>query len=325
MIKQLQYVFGEGFDPYENLALEEALLCAVPPETCILYLWQNQKTVVIGKNQNAWGECKIAALEADGGRLARRLSGGGAVFHDLGNLNFTFLVNRDDYDVDKQLEVILEAVKSFGIRAEKSGRNDITADGRKFSGNAFYKTAAGCYHHGTLLLDVDMSRLSDYLNVSMDKLASKGVDSVKARVINLCELSDEITVDNMKMRLLEAFGKVYGGIPQELDLAGINLQKRRELYEKYASWEWRLGRKIPFSFAFSRRFPWGNIELQLSVDGGKIAHCNAFSDAMDADLIEQIPRRLTGCVCASQTLADALQGDDPTLADIRALILEQNF
>lgn len=123
---------GTGFNPYENLALEEMLLTHVPKESCILYLWQNQKTVVIGKNQNAWKECRVKELEEDGGFLARRLSGGGAVFHDLGNLNFTFLMNSPDYDLSRQLDVILQAVASLGISAQKSGRNDVTtADGRK--------------------------------------------------------------------------------------------------------------------------------------------------------------------------------------------------
>ena len=151
MIQQIQYVISKGTNPYENIALEEYLLQRVSENTCILYLWQNKNTVVIGRNQNCWKECKVTALEEDGGYLARRLSGGGAVFHDLGNLNFTFLVRKVDYDVDRQLEVILTACRMLGIHAEKTGRNDITVDGKKFSGNAFYKTEESCYHHGTLL------------------------------------------------------------------------------------------------------------------------------------------------------------------------------
>ena len=166
MIQQLKLYEGQSFDPQLNLAVEEYLLQTVEPDCCILYLWQNQNTVVIGRNQNAWKECRTTLLEEEGGHLARRLSGGGAVFHDLGNLNFTFLVPTDCYDLEKQLSVIQLACRSFGIEAVRSGRNDILAEGRKFSGNAFYQSGGRSYHHGTLLVDVDMTRMSRYLNPS---------------------------------------------------------------------------------------------------------------------------------------------------------------
>lgn len=209
MISELRVYETGNINPYKNLAIEEFLTFHVEPSECILFLWQNQKTVVIGKNQNAWKECNVRQLEKDGGHLVRRLSGGGAVFHDLGNLNFTFCVREEDYDVARQTEVILQAVRFLGIDAEKNGRNDLTVDGRKFSGHAYYKSKGFCYHHGTLLVDVDQMQMAKYLNASAAKLQSKGVDSVRSRTVNLKELRSDLTIAQMKEALIWAFEQVY--------------------------------------------------------------------------------------------------------------------
>ncbi|MEI3400678.1 MAG: lipoate--protein ligase family protein [Christensenellales bacterium] len=150
--------------------------------------------------------------------MARRLSGGGAVFHDLGNLNFTFLVPTADYDLDKQLKVIELACEKLGVKVERSGRNDILADGRKFSGNAFYKNGPRAYHHGTLMVDVDREKMGRYLNPSKAKLSSKGVDSVRSRVVNLKELASDTTIELLSQKLADAFGQVYGLTYEEIGL-----------------------------------------------------------------------------------------------------------
>ena len=198
MINKIKLYESNSLDPYLNLATEQHLMETVEEDACILFLWQNQNTVVIGKNQNAWKECRTTLLNEEGGVLARRLSGGGAVFHDLGNLNFTFLVPQAEYDLDRQFTVIKEAVNMLGLNTERSGRNDVLAEGRKFSGNAFYKNGKQAYHHGTLLVDVDMDKLGRYLNPSKAKLPAKGVDSVRSRVVNLKELNSQITIASLK-------------------------------------------------------------------------------------------------------------------------------
>ncbi len=295
MISRINYYIARGTDPYENLAVEKYLTMHTEPGQCILYLWQNEKTVVIGKNQNAWKECKNELLEEDGGHLARRLSGGGAVFHDLGNLNFTFCVRRPDYHVDRQLSVIVEAVRRLGIQAEISGRNDVTVDGRKISGNAFYRRGDFCYHHGTILISVDKQQMSKYLRVSEQKLRSKGVDSVKVRVANLCECtSSPVTVESVKAAMLVAFESCYGLSAQPFKLpveAGASVAADTRFFD---SWEWKYGQKIPFTHEMSQRFDWGDVDLQLFVDGGIVQAAVIYSDAMEQELIETLKNSLPG-------------------------------
>lgn len=294
MINKLTYIESDQYNPYKNLAVEEHLFFHCQKEECILYLWQNQHTIVIGRNQNAWAECLTEKLENDGGFLARRLSGGGAVYHDLGNLNFTFLVNKENYNVDKQLEVIQKAVAKFGVRAEKSGRNDILIDGRKFSGNAFYKDGAHCYHHGTIMLDVKVDEMSKYLTVSKEKLQSKGVSSVKSRVVNIKELVPDITVDRMKEALKEAFSEVYGEKTDVIKMDDLDQNKVEEITDRLKSWEWCYGRKIPFNEMKSRRFDWGQISLNFYVQEGRVEDIIVYTDALKPAIADEIPKYLKG-------------------------------
>lgn len=306
MIQNLQFYRGTGNNPYDNLAVEAYFLQHCQPGVCIFYLWQNRQTIVIGKNQNAWKECNVDLLEQEGGFLARRPSGGGAVFHDLGNLNFTFVAPLEDYSVDRQLEVIRRAAGRFGLDAQKTGRNDVTIDGRKFSGNAFQKSkGAGC-HHGTLLIDVDTTQMAKYLNVSAKKLQSKGVSSVKSRVVNLRELCPSITVENFSQALLESFEEVYGLPIQTLDDKTFDWEEIRKISATFASWTWRLGREMPFSYELEERFPWGGIQLRFDVNNGKVTDTQVYSDAMDTDFVEKIPLCLREQPFSLPGLANAL-------------------
>lgn len=310
MIEKLLIFEGSGLDPYRNLAVEQVLLEGVQEGQCILYLWQNQNTVVIGKNQNPWKECKTALLQQEGGHLARRLSGGGAVFHDLGNLNFTFLMRQHDYDLDKQLQVIQQAVQSLGIDAQRSGRNDILAQGRKFSGNAFYKNGRQAYHHGTLLVSADMEKLSRYLSPSKAKLQSKGVDSVRSRVANLREFSPEITIEALKAALKTAFSAVYGLPAAVLPAEQLDEDKIASLTERNRSWQWRFGQKLPFTWELEERFDWGGVQIQLQIDSGIIRAAKIYSDAMDTQLIPRWEDKLTGCALERTFLEAALDRQD---------------
>lgn len=302
MIEKIYVIKTSDTNPYHNLALEEHLLNTVKSNECILYLWQNRRTVVIGRNQNALNECRVQALESDGGFLARRLSGGGAVYHDLGNLNFTFLVRAEDFNKEKQTDVILKAVQLAGISAEKNGRNDLTVDGRKFSGHAYYKTKEQCYHHGTVMLFVETEPLSRYLNVSPLKLKAKGVESVKSRVLNLCEKKPELTVDDMADYLVKAFGDVYK-LPVnyllEKDLDGEFI---KEAAERIGSPQWKYGGMKVLENSVEARFSWGQVRLDYDVekstdaDRPPILKEVCFStDGLDADYLFEVKERLTLC------------------------------
>lgn len=325
MITSIALYEGLSVDPHYNLAVEQHLLETVREGQCILYLWQNRNTVVIGRNQNPWKECRTTLLNEEGGHLARRLSGGGAVFHDLGNLNFTFLVPQEDYDLDRQLTVIQKAVRSLGIPAEKSGRNDILSEGRKFSGNAFYKHNGKAYHHGTLLLDVDMDRLSRYLNPSKAKLRSKGVDSVRSRVVNLKEIRPDLTLEMLKEALYRSFGEVYGLQPERLTEQALDMEKIREITLRNRSWEWNFGAKIPFSCEFEDRFPWGGVQIQLNVENGRITRAKIYSDAMDWSFVSELERIFTGCRCSVDALEARLESWDSEAAEDIRNLLRQNL
>lgn len=294
MINKLKYYIGRSTNPHYNLAVEQYLLESVTDNCCILYLWQNKNTVVIGRNQNAWKECRTAELKEDGGVLARRLSGGGAVYHDLGNLNFTFLVPTADYDLDRQFGVIMEACRLLGIKTERSGRNDLLAEGRKFSGNAFYEQGKSSYHHGTILVDVDMNKLSKYLKPSKAKLTSKGVDSVRARVVNLKDLKADLTLEDMRQALLKSFQNVYGLPAEEIPEEELHNARIMELFKRNSSWEWNFGKRLPFTFHCNERFTWGELELQMQVDGGIIRSAGVYSDAMEWSFAGKLEKQLMG-------------------------------
>ncbi|STT52365.1 lipoate-protein ligase A [Klebsiella pneumoniae] len=188
----LRLLLSDSYDPWFNLAVEECIFRQMPATQRVLFLWRNADTVVIGRAQNPWKECNTRRMEEDHVRLARRSSGGGAVFHDLGNTCFTFMAGKPEYDKTVSTAIVLTALNSLGVTAEASGRNDLVvktdSGDRKVSGSAYRETMDRGFHHGTLLLNADLSRLANYLNPDQKKLQAKGITSVRGRVANLVEL-----------------------------------------------------------------------------------------------------------------------------------------
>ena len=230
-------VTGTSFDPYHNLAVEETLL----KTSCgrrILYLWQNDKTVVIGRHQDAKAECDLEKMKEDGVLLAKRISGGGAVYHDMGNINFTFIAPRGLLSVDEDFEIISEAVRSFGIDTCRTGNNDlgIASTGAKFSGSAFYQSGpdedSPCFHHGTILCSCDIEKMGKYLTPPAEKLERHGVQSVRARVANL-----GLEIADVKERIINSFERRFG----EAERAGEDIADAAQVEEarqRLSSQEW---------------------------------------------------------------------------------------
>ncbi len=320
MIQKLQYYISLTNDPYINLATEKHLLDIVDADTYILYLWQNENTVVIGKNQNAWAECRINALEESGGKLARRLSGGGAVYHDLGNLNFTFLCSKENYTLDKQMQVIQTACRLAGIETVLSGRNDLLADGKKFSGNAFYNSGGKAYHHGTLLIDADLEKMQQFLTPAKAKLAAKGVASVRARVTNLKTFAPQLTCEQMKAHMLAAFEKVYCLKASPLTLG--DTKETNELAKTYASRDFLFGKTLPFTASAKSHFDWGNAELHLDIKKGIIQTATLYTDSLDETISERVCTALSGCALDTDATRKALSAvlSQPQSEDIYILL-----
>lgn len=307
MISKLKWIRSETVDPYRNIAMEKTLTLHAQEGECILYLWQNQHTVVIGRNQNAWQECRVRELQEDGGHLARRLSGGGAVYHDLGNLNFSFAVRKADYDVNRQSEVLRRAVEKLGIRGEKTGRNDFEVDGRKFSGHAFFETGGCCCHHGTVMMDVDMEAMQKYLSVPGSKLRSKGVPSVRARVVNLKTLCPGITADCLSEAFIHAFEEEYELMVEPFDVHALDMQEMNRTADELQSEAWLFPPRIPFTAVFERRYVWGGIQLELDVSANRIVRANCWSDAMEESLVRNFAELLPGCRYDGEALVERLR------------------
>ena len=289
MIEKVYLVRSESINPYYNLALEEQLFRTLPANSLVFYLWQNQNTVVIGKNQNSHKECNLNLMEQDHCYLARRSSGGGAVFHDLGNQNYSFLMYLDSFDIQKQSQVIAEALRSLGLPAEVSGRNDIEIAGYKVSGNAYQAEREHCLHHGTVMWNVDKDKVARYLNVSSKKIQAKGVDSVRRRVANLTDFAPETTLSQLQEALIKAVERNYGPIT-EIPVPVVS----EELLEKYHSYKFLYSTIANYTIIVHDYYSFGEAQFYFDVDNGTITRVDAFTDAMDVELDGRIKELFRG-------------------------------
>ncbi|MEH7549899.1 lipoate--protein ligase, partial [Neobacillus vireti] len=285
-------------DPRINLAIEEYALKNLDINETYLLFYINEPSIIIGKNQNTIEEINTDYVDRNGIHVVRRLSGGGAVYHDLGNLNFSFITKDDGesfHNFRKFTEPVVAALQKLGVNAMLSGRNDLEVEGRKISGNAQFSTKGRMFSHGTLMLNSEIENVVSALKVKKDKIESKGIKSVRSRVANISEfLTEKISIEEFRSLLLK---NIFGGQDEisEYILTEEDWEKIHQLSkERYQNWDWNYGKSPKFNLQHSHRFPVGSVDVRLEVIKGKIENCKIYGDFFGVSEVSEIEKRLTG-------------------------------
>ena len=290
------YLESKSRDPYFNLALEEYVFEKLDQNEEYFMLWQNDNTIVVGKYQNTAQEINQAFVDENHIRVARRLSGGGAVYHDKGNLNFTFIVSEKDHGLQfsQFIQPVIRALAKLGIHAEFTGRNDITIDGKKISGNSQYVKRGRIMHHGCILVDSNLTNVSEALRPKEAKFESKSAKSVASRVttINACS-PKEITVDVFKKTLADEV--LQGGGAREYTLSDAEIEEIEKLAdEKYRTWEWNYGKSGNYNYEKSQRYDFGTVEIYATVREGILQEVKIHGDFFGNGEISDLEAALKG-------------------------------
>ena len=300
-------------DPRINLAIEEYLLRNLKIDEDILLFYINEPSIIIGRNQNTLEEINLPYVEKHNIHVVRRLSGGGAVYHDLGNLNFSFINNsgkEDLHNFKKFTAPVIRFLNKLGVSASLSGRNDILVDGLKISGNAQYITGKRMVSHGTLLYNSDLSHVSEALNVKMSKISSKGIKSVRSRVTNIVDYLDS-PMDILEFRALLKNELLMQGDTEVYSLTADDWTAIRKLAdERYFQWEWNFGRSPAFNVQRTQRFPAGEIDARINVQDGVIKGIKIYGDFLGLSDVTLVEQQLLGIRYERSTLEASLQGLD---------------
>ncbi|MGD7022704.1 lipoate--protein ligase [Rossellomorea vietnamensis] len=308
----MKFIDNKGItDPRINLAIEEYALKNLDIDETYLLFYINEPSIIIGKNQNTIEEINTEYVESENLHVVRRLSGGGAVYHDLGNLNFSFITKDDGesfHNFRKFTEPVIKALKKLGVNAELSGRNDIEAEGRKISGNAQFSTKGRMFSHGTLLFDSEIENVVSALKVRKDKIESKGIKSIRSRVANISEfLEEKISITEFRSMLLRYIFDVNE--IEEYELTEEDWKNINELSEeRYGNWNWNYGKSPKFNLQHSHRFPVGSIDIRLEVNKGLIENCKIYGDFFGVGDVSDIENNLIGLKYEKAEVEHALEG-----------------
>ena len=309
----LNYLDLTTTDPAWNLAVEEYIFDHLPKDRMYVMLWQNDHAIIIGKHQNTLAEINESYVKEQGIRVVRRLSGGGAVYHDMGNLNYTIIADAQEEALDfgRFCDMVIRALSKAGVKAERNGRNDMTIDGKKFSGNAQYVRNGRIMHHGTILFDSNMSVLAGALQVDPAKIQAKGVKSVRSRVTNVRPyLPKDLTLEQFRAFLLESILEEFPGEKYELteaDIAAIAACKER----RYGTWEWNFGYSPTCTVSKKQRFEGcGSVEAFIDINKGCIRGITFRGDFFAAEDAASLAERLVGCPLEENSLASRLANID---------------
>jgi len=301
-------------DPRINLAIEEYALRHLPGGESYLLFYINKPSIIIGKNQNTIEEINPEYVKEQGLHVVRRLSGGGAVYHDLGNLNFSFITEDDGnsfHNFQKFTQPVVEALHKLGVEAALSGRNDLQVGDRKISGNAQFSTKGRMFSHGTLLFDSEIENVVSALKVNPDKIQSKGIKSIRSRVANITEfLQEPITIEQFRKKLLESiFGTTEDQVPR-YKLTDEDWRRIHELSkERYQSWDWNYGRSPKSTVQNSRRFEGvGTVDARLDIEEGLMKHVKIFGDFFGASDVSELEEQLQGARYEESAIRERLSG-----------------
>ncbi len=290
-------------DPYYNIAAEYQLFLEAKNDT-YLFLWQNSPAVIFGRNQNIFAEADTEYLKENNISPVRRFSGGGAVFQDLGNVNFTFITKEKNADTQKYLSVIKKAVASFNVNCDFSGRNDLLCEGKKFSGHAYYTNDDNYLYHGTIMINVNLDMLSKVLTPSVLKLNSKGIDSVRSRVVNLSQINKDITTTKIKKAIIEAFIEVFGKSEPT-----INIDKEyfyAPLFQEINKDKWIYGESPQFNIMIEKKLCCGNVSISADVNDGIIRQIKIQTDSLNVFNFSACEEHLIGNVFQENIIFDYL-------------------
>ncbi|MBU0278266.1 MULTISPECIES: lipoate--protein ligase [unclassified Gemella] len=308
------YIDTKSNDPKFNTAVEFYAFNELAKKDDVFILWINKPCIVVGKNQNTTEEINQKYCDEKGIEIVRRVSGGGAVYHDLNNLNYTIISNGrsgEAFDFKSFSQPVIDALATLGVSASFTGRNDLEIDGRKFCGNAQYVRNGRIMHHGCLMFDVDTSVLSEALKVSKDKIESKGIKSVSSRVTNIKEYvpNEEMTVqdfkESLRLHMEEKFGMTSYVLSEE-ELTEI----KKIQTEKNDSWDWVYGKNPEFNIKRNRRLSTGKIEANIQVDNGHITNVKFFGDFFGVMDVEDISKKLEGVRYSKKDISEVLEKED---------------